>query len=148
MVSRLVVGYARTSLFGDDAEQQRGALLALGAAPDRVYLDAGLVGMTRPRPALSETLAALRSGDTLVLTALFRLARSTQDAVDLLGRLIDGQVQLVGDVRYPMDGRRCDCSSRGSRSPTPRGPPGAASRRRKDFGAHGPPDSSRADLPR
>lgn len=100
-----MVGYARTSLFGDDAEQQRGALLALGAAPDRVYLDAGLVGMTRPRPALGETLAALRSGDTLVLTALFRLARSTQDAVGLLGRLIDGQVQLVvGDVRYPMDG--------------------------------------------
>ena len=89
VVSKLMVGYARTSLFGNDAEQQRGALLALGAAPDRVYRDAGRVGMTRPRPALSETLAGLRSGDSLVLTGLFRLARSSQDAIDLLGRLID-----------------------------------------------------------
>lgn len=47
----------------------------------------------------------MRSGDTLALTAPFRLARSSQDAVGLLGALIDGQVQLVvGDLRYPMDG--------------------------------------------
>jgi len=70
-----------------------------------VYLDAGLVGMTRPRPALGETFAALRSGDTLVVTALFRLARSSTEAAAVVGRLIDGQVQLVvGDDRYPMDG--------------------------------------------
>ncbi len=105
VVSRLVVGYARTSLFGDDAQQQRAGLLALGAASGRVYLDAGLVGMTRPRPALGETLAALRSGDTLVVTALFRLARSTTDAAALVGRLIVGEVRLVvGDVHHPMDG--------------------------------------------
>lgn len=99
-----MVGHARSS-FGDDAEQQRGALLALGAAPDRLYLDAGLVGMTRPRPALGQALAALRSGDTLVVTALVRLARSTTDAVALVERLIAKQVRLVvGDVRDPMDG--------------------------------------------
>jgi len=104
-VTSLVIGYARTSLFADDAEQQRAELTALGAAPDRVYLDAGLVGMTRPRPALGEALAALRSGDTLVVTALFRLARSTTDAAGLVERLIARQVQLVvGDVLYAMDG--------------------------------------------
>lgn len=100
-----MIGYARTSLFGDDAEQQRAELVALGVAPDRVYLDTGLVGMTRSRPALREALAALRRADTLVVTALFRLARSTTDAADLLGRLIATHAELVvGDVRHPPDG--------------------------------------------
>jgi DNA invertase Pin-like site-specific DNA recombinase len=104
-VSSLRVGYAWTSLFGDDAEGQRTELLALGVAADRVYLDVGLVGMTRPRPALAEALAALRRGDTLVVTALFRLARSATDAVDLLGRLVGVEVALaVGDVRQPLQG--------------------------------------------
>lgn len=104
-MSSLRVGYAWTSLFGDDAEGQRTELLALGVAADRVYLDVGLVGMTRPRPALAEALAALRRGDTLVVTALFRLARSTTDAVDLLGRLVGVEVALaVGDVRQPLQG--------------------------------------------
>ncbi len=110
-MSSLTAGYARTSLFGNDAEQQRAELLALAVAPDRVYLDAGLVGMTRPRPALGEALAAVRCGDTLVVTALFRLARSTPDAVNLLGKLIAAEVALaVGDVRQPLKGRRCSFS--------------------------------------
>lgn len=87
-MSALVIGYARTSLFGNDGEVQRAELVALGAPPDRVYLDAGLVGITRPRPTLREALAALRDGGTLAVTALFRLARSTSDAADLVGRLL------------------------------------------------------------
>ena len=97
----MVIGYARTSLFGDDAQGQRAALVALRVPPDRVYLDAGLVGMTRPRLALREAMAALRAGDTLAVTALVRLARSLPDAVDLLGRLSDLPVTLaVDDIRF------------------------------------------------
>lgn len=103
-MTALVIGYARTSLIGDGAEVQRAALVALGAPPHRVYLDAGLVGMTRPRPALREPLAALRSGDTLAVTALFRLARSCADAVDVLGRLMALKVTLaVDELRFPPD---------------------------------------------
>lgn len=103
-VSALVIGDARTSLFGDDAEVQRAALAALGAAPDRVHLDAGLIGMTRPRPSLREALAAQSDGDTLAVTALFRLARSCGDALDVLGRLMALEVTLVVDeIRFPPD---------------------------------------------
>lgn len=102
----MVIGYARVSRFGADADAdadaQRAALLALGVAADRVYLDTGLTGMTRPRPALREALAAARGGDTLVVTALARLARSVPDAYELLNGLSVGEVALaIGDDRYP-----------------------------------------------
>ena len=71
-VISLVIGYARVSRFGGDADEQRAALLKLGAAADRVYLDMDLTGMTRPRPCLREALAAARGGDTLVVPALAR----------------------------------------------------------------------------
>lgn len=40
---------------------RRVALLGLGVAADRVNLDVGLTGMTRPRPGLREALAATRA---------------------------------------------------------------------------------------
>lgn len=101
-MTSLVIGYARVSRLGADADQQRDALLALGVDPERVYLDEGLTGMTRPRPALREALAATRAGDALVVTALARLARSVPDAHQLLTQLRDEEVTLaIGEVRYP-----------------------------------------------
>ena len=49
-------------------------------ADDRVYLDHGLTGRNRSRPGLTQALAALRAGDTLVVPKLDRLARSVPDA--------------------------------------------------------------------
>lgn len=97
-----MIGYARVSRFGTDAQEQRAALLGLGVAAERVYLDVGLTGMTRPRAGLREALAATRGGDTLVVTALARLARSVPDAAELLDRLAAGGTTLVvGDGLYP-----------------------------------------------
>lgn len=97
-----MIGYARVSSFGADADEQQAALLALGADAERVYLDRGLTGMTRPRPALGEALAATRDGDTLVVTALARLARSMTDAYQLLTRLTAAGVTVrIGEDRYP-----------------------------------------------
>jgi len=42
----------------------------------RHNVDHGLTGTNRARPGLREALAACRSGDTLVVTKLDRLARS------------------------------------------------------------------------
>jgi hypothetical protein len=42
------------------------SLKELGVAPDRLYTDRGLTGTTRVRPGLDQTLAAVRSDDTLV----------------------------------------------------------------------------------
>ncbi|GGI42816.1 hypothetical protein GCM10010988_40940 [Cnuibacter physcomitrellae] len=78
----LIIGYARVSTDKQDATAQRDALIASGA--QHVYVDQGLTGTSRDRPALREAMAACRSGDTLMVTKLDRLARSVPDARDLV----------------------------------------------------------------
>ncbi len=73
-------GYARCSTDKQDVEAQRQTLLGLGVARERIYLDRGLTGTNRRRPGLDQALAAVRSGDTLVVPKLDRLARSVPDA--------------------------------------------------------------------
>ena len=76
----MLVGYARCSTDEQDLTAQRDALIALGVKPNRINVDHGLTGTNRARPGLREALAACRSGDTLVVTKLDRLARSLPDA--------------------------------------------------------------------
>ena len=71
-----LIGYARCSTIQQDLAAQREILTGLGMPADRIYLDKGLTGTTRARPGLVQALAALRSGDTLVVPKLDRLARS------------------------------------------------------------------------
>ncbi len=73
MVARMLAGYARCSTDSQDLTAQRNALTALGVKANRIYVDHGLTG-NRARPGLREALAACRSGDTLVVTKLDRLA--------------------------------------------------------------------------
>jgi hypothetical protein len=82
-----LIGYARCSTVLQDLTAQRQALTALGVPDDRIYLDKGLTGTSRARPGLDQALAAVRSGDTLVVPKLDRLARSVPDArhLDLKG---------------------------------------------------------------
>ena len=104
MASELV-GYARVSTREQDLTAQRQALTALGVAEDRLYVDHGLTGTHRERPGLREALAAVRSGDTLVVTKLDRLARSLPDARDIIGELTDRGVrlQIGSSVHDPSD---------------------------------------------
>ena len=81
------IGYARCSTDKQDLTAQHTQLAALGVPADRVYIDQGLTGTARARPGLDQALAAVREGDTLVVTKLDRLARSVPDALDILGRL-------------------------------------------------------------
>ena len=70
------IGYARCSTNGHDLTAQRNALPELGVPENRIYTDHGLTGANRERPGLQLALAAVREGDTLVVTKLDRLARS------------------------------------------------------------------------
>lgn len=72
----LLIGYARVSTTEQDLTAQRDGLTRLGVDPDRIYVHHGLTGTNRARPGLREALAACRTGDTLVVTKLDRLARS------------------------------------------------------------------------
>jgi len=88
-----------------DLTAQRDGLAALGVDGDRIYVDHGLTGTTRARPGLREVLAACRTGDTLAVTKLDRLARSLPDARDIVEELTTRGVhlQLGGSVHDPTD---------------------------------------------
>jgi len=94
-VEHLRIGYARCSSVPEDLDREREALAAAGVAADRIYLDVGLSGITRARPALGEAMAACWAGSMLVVTGLDRLARSVPDARDMVTTLADRHVTLV-----------------------------------------------------
>ncbi|WP_308114154.1 recombinase family protein [Streptomyces brasiliscabiei] len=95
------IGYARCSLDEQDLTAQRGILLGLGVAEDRIYLDHGLTGTNRNRPGLDHALAAVRAGDTLVVPKLDRLARSVLDARGIGDSLTARGVKLsLGGTLY------------------------------------------------
>jgi DNA invertase Pin-like site-specific DNA recombinase len=95
------IGYARCSLDEQELTAQRGILLDLGVAEDRIYLDHGLTGTNRDRPGLAQALAAVRAGDTLVVPKPDRLARSVPDARDIGDSLTARGVKLsLGGALY------------------------------------------------
>ena len=70
-------------------------------APERIYTDHGLTGRTRERPGLAQALAAVRAGDTFVVTRLDRLARSVPDARMIADQLVGRRVKLaLGSTTY------------------------------------------------
>src|SRR5664279_2579050 len=101
----MLVGYCRCSTDSQDLTAQRNALIALRVKPNRIYVDHGLTGANRARPGLREALAACRSGDTLVVTKLDRLARSLTDARTIVEELTAAGVKLNigGSVHDPTD---------------------------------------------
>jgi DNA invertase Pin-like site-specific DNA recombinase len=98
-------GYARCSTDRQDLTAQREALMALGVAEDRIYVDHGLTGSNRARPGLDQALAAVRGGDTLVVTKLDRLARSVPDARAIADQLAARGVKLAlgASIHDPTD---------------------------------------------
>ena len=89
------IGYARCSTDTQDLAAQRARLEELGVAPERIYTDRGLSGTTRARPGLDQALAAVRAGDTLVVSTLDRLARSVPDARHIADALLQRGVKLA-----------------------------------------------------
>ena len=94
-MTAILIGYARCSTERQDLAAQRQALLELGVAEDRIYTDHGLTGPPRARPGLDQALAAMRTGDTLVVPKLDRLARSVPDARAIAGQLRERGVKLA-----------------------------------------------------
>jgi len=95
------IGYTRCSTDKQDLAAQRAILINLNVAEDRIYADHGLTGTNRLRPGLDQALAAVRSGDTLVVSKLDRLARSVPDAREIADSLVNRGVKLaIGESEY------------------------------------------------
>ena len=99
------IGYARCSTDKQDLAAQTEALRGLGVADGQIYIDHGLTGRNRKRPGLDQALAAVRTGDTLVVAKLDRLARSVPDARAIADELKAKGVklQLGSSVHDPDD---------------------------------------------
>lgn len=72
----MLIGYARVSTTGQNLESQIEHLQTEGC--DTIYQEK-LTGFDRRRPQLEKMLKQIEPGDTLLVTSLDRLARSTHD---------------------------------------------------------------------
>lgn len=77
-----LIGSARVSTRQQETDRQEQDLLAARVRRDDLYVDHGVSGARASRPAFDRALSALHDGDTLVVTTLDRLGRST---IDMLG---------------------------------------------------------------
>jgi DNA invertase Pin-like site-specific DNA recombinase len=89
-----VVGYARVSSTGQSLEIQLDALHSYGGV-GMIFSEKQSATSTNQRHELKRCLDYLRSGDTLVITKLDRLARSTFDLTNIAKQLEDDDVNLV-----------------------------------------------------
>lgn len=82
-----LIGYARVSTKSQGADRQVTDLLGAGVRRDDLYVDHGVSGARASRPGFDQAVGALHEGDTLVVTTLDRLGRSTQTMLDLAQNL-------------------------------------------------------------
>jgi len=82
----MIYGYARVSTDGQTLDAQQATLIAAGA--EKVFSEK-ISGAVTDRKALAKAIAALNSGDVLLVTRLDRLARSTRDLLNVLATVAD-----------------------------------------------------------
>jgi DNA invertase Pin-like site-specific DNA recombinase len=74
-----LIGYACVSTRQQSTDRQHVDILAAGIRCDDHYVDHGISGARASRPHFDRALDALEAGDTLIITTLDRLGRSTQN---------------------------------------------------------------------
>ena len=88
----MLIGYARISSADQVLDRQQDELLAAGA--EKVYTEIGSGKKGATRPKWDELLRSLRTGDTLMVTELSRLGRSTSQLALLADDLQERSVDL------------------------------------------------------
>lgn len=93
-MSNKLIGYARVSTGSQDSDRQQADLLKAGVRQDDLYIDNGVSGAKASRPRFDLVRRALQPGDTLVVTTLDRLGRTTEAMLKLSKELQDNGVNL------------------------------------------------------
>jgi len=79
MAKPMLIGYARVSTVEQNLALQRDALTEAGC--QRIFTEQ-MSGVVTDRPALHDALEFARSGDTLIVWKLDRLARSMKQLIE------------------------------------------------------------------
>ena len=92
----MIYGYARVSTKGqakdgNSLEVQEKLLRDNGA---QIVFPESFTGTKKDRPKLNELMGVLQDGDTLVITKLDRIARSTRDGLDIIEELLNKGVTI------------------------------------------------------
>ncbi|AZC13548.1 recombinase family protein [Microbacterium sp. ABRD28] len=82
-----LIGYSRVSTRQQSTDRQEADILAAGVRRDDLYVDHGVSGARASRPQFDRAVEALIEGDTLVITTLDRLGRSTQNMLEFADEL-------------------------------------------------------------
>ena len=82
----MLIGYARVSSTGQSLETQIDALGAAGC--EKIYAEKRSGRSATDRAELNKALDQMRSGDTLIVTRLDRLARSLSDLFHMVEKMI------------------------------------------------------------
>jgi len=85
----MLIGYARVSTTGQNLDSQQDQLKQAGC--EKIF-EEKLTGADRKRPQLTRMLKEIDEGDTLIVTSLDRLARSTHDLFEITQTLQDNNV--------------------------------------------------------
>ncbi len=80
----MLIGYARVSTVDQNLALQRGSLTEAGCA--KIFTEQ-MSGAVADRPALHDALEFARSGDTLIVWKLDRLARSMKQLIETVDNL-------------------------------------------------------------
>lgn len=86
-------GYARVSTNAQSLDDQIEQLKEQVIEPNNVYSEK-FTGTKTDRPQFNELLSTIKSGDTLVVTKLDRLARNTQEALKVINKLLDNDITI------------------------------------------------------
>lgn len=86
------LGYGRVSTSDQSTDIQKQALMSAGA--EKLFLE-NYTGTKANRPELDRLRDQMRKGDTVLVTKLDRLARSTKDLLNLVSEFQDAGVELV-----------------------------------------------------
>nr|WP_314446337.1 recombinase family protein [uncultured Sphingomonas sp.] len=88
----MLVGYARVSSAGQSLDLQLGELERAGC--EKVFAEKQSGASAEARQALQDALEFVREGDTLVVTRLDRLARSSNDLHNIIAKLTSKGVKF------------------------------------------------------
>lgn len=86
------LGYVRVSTSSQSTDKQDDAMKALGV--ERLFVEK-MSGKNANRPELKKMLEYAREGDTVVVSDISRLARSTRDLLSIVDTLCQKQVGFV-----------------------------------------------------
>lgn len=92
----MIYGYARVSTkgqdrYGNSLEAQEKLLRDAGA---EVILYESFTGTKKTRPELDKLMKQVCSGDTVIMTKLDRMARSTRDGLDIIDEFLNKGVEI------------------------------------------------------